>query len=638
MGKVIGIDLGTTNSVVSIIENGQPKVLNNAEGAYTTPSVVGFNKKGDILVGQIAKRQAVSNPENTIFSSKRFIGRLFDEVKDETNNYPFKIIQKSNSKSCAFLVNNEETSPEKIASLVLSKLKKDTEAYLGQKVTEAVVTVPAYFNDSQRQATKDAGKAAGLNIKRIINEPTAAALAYGIDKKENMQVAVYDLGGGTFDISILDINNQLVEVKSTNGNTKLGGDDFDEVILHWLADEFKKTEGIDLREDKMALQRLREAAEKAKIELSSAQDASINLPFITAGSAGAKHLDISLTRSKFEQLTNHLIQKTLTPCKTVLKDANLTKKDINEIIMVGGSTRIPAVQKAVKEFFNKELNLSVNPDQVVACGAAVQAGVLSNEIKDVLLLDVTPLSLGIETLGGVMTSLISKNTTIPARKSEVFSTAEDNQTVVSIHVLQGERSMAKDNKTLGRFELSDIPLAPRGMPKIEVSFDIDSNGIIHVSAKNESTGKSQKIRIDKPSLSEEEIKEMVKSAQVYEDQDRKRKELINLKNQLDSSIYQAEKMIKENSVKISNELKESTEKELKLAKEYLQKNDSDMEIDQLNNLKEKTTKIVQKLGTEIYQNQKQEQGQEQPQKEDSAEEEKGEGTETINVDFDKKED
>ena len=492
MGKVIGIDLGTTNSVISIIENGQPKVLTNAEGAYTTPSVVGFNKKGEILVGQIAKRQAVSNPENTIFSSKRFIGRLFEEVKDETKNYPFKIIQKSNSKSCAFSVNKEEMSPERIASLILSKLKKDAEAYLGHKVTEAVITVPAYFNDSQRQATKDAGKVAGLNVKRIINEPTAAALAYGMDKKDNSQIAVYDFGGGTFDISILEINNQLVEVKSTNGNTKLGGDDFDEAILNWLADEFKKTEGINLKEDKMALQRLREAAEKAKIELSSAQEASINLPFITAGETGAKHLDISLTRSKFDQLTEHLIKKTLEPCKTVLNDANLTVKDINEVIMVGGSTRIPAVQKAVKNFFEKELNLSVNPDQVVANGAAVQAGVLSNEIKDVLLLDVTPLSLGIETLGGVMTSLISKNTTIPARKSEIFSTAEDNQTVVSIHVLQGERSMAKDNKTLGRFDLRDIPPAPRGVPKIEVSFDIDSNGIIHVSAKNEATGKKPK--------------------------------------------------------------------------------------------------------------------------------------------------
>ena len=645
MGKVIGVDLGTTNSVVSIIENGQPKVLTNAEGAYTTPSVVGFGKKGEILVGQIAKRQAVSNPTNTVFSSKRFIGRLFDEVKTETDNYPFKITQKSNSKNCAFLLNNEEVSPEKVASLILSKLKKDAEAYLGHEITEAVITVPAYFNDSQRQATKDAGKVAGLNVKRIINEPTAAALAYGMDKKDNIQIAVYDFGGGTFDISILDINNQLVEVKSTNGNTKLGGDDFDEAILHWLADEFKKTEGIDLRQDKMALQRLREASEKAKVELSSAQESSINLPFITAGAAGAKHLDISLTRSKFEQLTEHLIQKTLEPCKTVLKDANLTINDIDEIIMVGGSTRIPAVQKAVKEFFNKELNLSVNPDQVVASGAAVQAGVLSNEIKDVLLLDVTPLSLGIETLGGVMTALISKNTTIPARKSEIFSTAEDNQTTVSIHILQGERSMAKDNKTLGRFDLSDIPPAPRGIPKIEVSFDIDSNGIIHVSAKNEATGKSQKIRIDKPSLNDEEINEMIKSAQVYEEQDRKRKELINLKNQLDTSIYQAEKMVKENSSKISEELKQSLETELKSAKEYLQKDVVDMEIDDLNSFKENLNKSLQKLGAEIYQQSQSEETKEsekneteEPSDKKEKEEKEEEEGKTINVDYDKKED
>ena len=638
MGKIIGIDLGTTNSVVSIIENGKPKILTNAEGAYTTPSVVGFGKKGEILVGQIAKRQAVSNPVNTIFSSKRFIGRLFSEVQKEINIYPFKTVKKKGSESCAFLINNEEVSPEKIASLILSKLKTDAEAYLGHEVKEAVVTVPAYFNDSQRQATKDAGKVAGLKVKRIINEPTAAAMAYGLDKKDNRLVAVYDFGGGTFDISILDITDQLVEVKSTNGNTKLGGDDFDEVILNWLADEFQKAEGIDLRKDKIALQRLREAAEKAKIELSSAQETSINLPFITAGETGAKHLDISLTRAKFNQLTEHLVQNTLQPCKTVLKDAVLTVADIHEVIMVGGSTRIPAVQETVKKFFNKELNLSVNPDQVVASGAAVQAGVLSNEIKDVLLLDVTPLSLGIETLGSVMTTLISKNTTIPTRKSEVFSTAEDNQTVVSIHVLQGERSMAQDNKTLGRFDLSDIPPAPRGIPKIEVSFDIDSNGIIHVSAKNQATGRSQNIRIDKTSLNEEEINEMIKSAQVYENQDRKRKELIGIKNEMDQMIYQSEKIIKENTNKISDELKTSAESSFQSAKEFLKKDDSDMDIDELKELRNKIKQQFQKIGQEVYKQSKQTENAEKKDSDTNEENQDSENSETINADYNKKED
>ena len=640
MGKIIGIDLGTTNSVIAIIENGKPTVLTNAEGSYTTPSVVGFGKKGEILVGQIAKRQAVSNPENTIFSSKRFIGRLFSEVQGELKNYPFKTVKKSGSESCVFLVNGEEASPEKIASLILSKLKKDTEAYLGQEVKEAVITVPAYFNDSQRQATKDAGKVAGLEVKRIINEPTAAALAYGLDKKEDKLIAVYDFGGGTFDISILEINDQLVEVKATNGDTQLGGDDFDEAIFNWLAEEFKKIEGIDLRKDKMALQRIREAAEKAKIELSSAQETSINLPFITAGEAGAKHLDMSLTRSKFDQLTESLVQRTLKPCELVLKDANLKIKDIDEVIMVGGSTRIKAVQEIVKKFFNRELNQSVNPDQVVAAGAAVQAGVLSNEVKDVLLLDVTPLSLGIETLGGVMTPLISKNTTIPTKKTEVFSTAEDNQNMVSIHVLQGERGMAKDNKTLGRFDLSDIPPAPRGIPKIEVSFDIDSNGIIHVSAKNQATGKGHNIRIDKPSLSEEEINQMVKSAQIYEDQDRKKKEVIVLRNELDQIIYQSEKMIKENKDKITEELKKEVETSFKEAKELLKKEDASMDLDELKKIKDKAKQLFQKIGQEIY---KKSEEKEEAQKESADTKEEGENSEnsenqeTINVDYDKKE-
>ena len=638
MGKIIGIDLGTTNSVVSIIENGKPKILTNAEGAYTTPSVVGFGKKGEVLVGQIAKRQAVSNPVNTIFSSKRFIGRLFSEVQKEINNYPFKTVKKRGRESCAFLINNEEVSPEKIASLILTKLKKDAEAYLGQEVKEAVVTVPAYFNDSQRQATKDAGKVAGLQVKRIINEPTAAAMAYGLDKKDNRLVAVYDFGGGTFDISILDITDQLVEVKSTNGNTKLGGDDFDEVLLNWMADEFQTAEGIDLRKDKIALQRLREAAEKAKIELSSAQETSINLPFITAGETGAKHLDISLTRAKFNQLTEHLVQNTLQPCKTVLKDAGLTIADIHEVIMVGGSIRIPAVQETVKKFFNKELNLSVNPDQVVASGAAVQAGVLSNEIKDVLLLDVTPLSLGIETLGSVMTTLISKNTTIPTRKAEVFSTAEDNQTIVSIHVLQGERSMAKDNKTLGRFDLSDIPPAPRGVPKIEVSFDIDSNGLIHVSAKNQATGKSQNIRIDKTSLNEEEINQMIKSAQVYETQDRKRKELVSIKNEMDQMIYQSGKIIKENKDKISDELKTSAESSFQSAKELLKKDDEDIDIDELKELRDKIKQQFQNIGQEVYRQSKQTENAEKQDRDANEGNQNSENNETINADYDKKED
>ena len=644
MGKMIGIDLGTTNSVVAIIENGAPKVLTNAEGAYTTPSVVGFNKK-EILIGQIAKRQATNNPKNTIFSSKRFIGRRFEEIQNEIASYPFKIIKKSNNETCVFDVDGKEVTPEKIASLILSKLKKDAESYLGTKVTDAVITVPAYFNDSQRQATKDAGKVAGLNVKRIINEPTAAALAYGLDKKNDMKVAIYDFGGGTFDISILDISDKIIEVKSTNGNTKLGGDDFDEVILNWLADEFKKTEGIDLRKDKMALHRLREAAEKAKIELSSTQESSINLPFITGGESGAKHLAVSLSRSKFEQLTDHLIQKTLEPCRTVLKDANLTIRDIDELIMVGGSTRIPAVQSAVKKFFSKELNLSVNPDQVVATGAAVQAGVLSNEIKDVLLLDVNPLSLGIETLGGVMTTLIPKNTTVPTRKSEFFSTAEDNQNTVSINVLQGERGMAKDNKSLGRFDLTDIPPAPRGVPKIEVSFDIDSNGIIHVSAKNTATGKSQNIRIDKPSLSDEEINEMIKAAQVYEEQDTKKKELITVKNQLENDIYQIEKLMKENSDKITEDTKTEVEKALKSTKTILTKNMDEIDIDELKEEKSKTENLLQKIGKGIYQKSGQEKAPDsekatQKNGEETKKNEEGEeksGEETINVDYDKKE-
>ena len=636
MGKIISIDLGTTNSVVAIIENGEPKVLTNAEGAYTTPSVVGFSKKGDILVGQIAKRQAVNNPQNTIFSAKRFIGRLFSEVQKEVESYPFKVVKKKDSESCAFEINGKEVSPEKISSLILSKLKKDAESYLGYKVTDVVITVPSYFNDSQRQATKDAGKVAGLEVKRIINEPTAAALAYGLDKKEDLKVAVYDLGGGTFDISILDISNKLIEVQATNGDTKLGGDDFDEVILNWLADEFKKEEGVDLKKDKSALQRLREASEKAKIELSAAQEASISLPFITANESGAKHLEASLTRAKFDQMTEHLVQKTLEPCKIVLKDAKLAVDNIDEVIMVGGSTRIPAVQTAVKKFFKKELNQTVNPDQVVATGAAVQAGVLSNEIKDVLLLDVTPLSLGIETLGAVMTTLIPKNTTIPTKKSEVFSTAEDNQSIVSINVIQGERSMAKDNKSLGRFDLSGIAPAPRGMPKIEVAFDIDSNGIINVSAKDQVTGKSQKIVINKPSLSQKEIDEMVKASQVYEEQDLQRKRKVEIKNELESLIYQNEKLIKENSDKITSELKEKIEENLKKIKEDLKtKDSSDLSIDELNQNKTQAEAYLQELGREIYKKSKTDEAKEDQAGNDDSQKTEEDGA--INADYDKKE-
>ena len=632
MGKMIGIDLGTTNSVVSIIEGGQPKVLVNAEGAYTTPSVVAYAKKGEILVGQLAKRQAVSNPENTIFSSKRFIGRLFKNVKAETNSFSFKVVEKKDNKTCAFEVNGQEITPEKIASLVLSKLKKDAEAYLGQEVKEAVITVPAYFNDAQRQATKDAGRVAGLDVKRIINEPTAAALAYGLDKKESCKVAVYDFGGGTFDISILEIADQVVEVKSTNGDTQLGGDNFDEVILNWIADEFKKSDGIDLRKDKMALQRLREAAEKAKVELSSAQETSINLPFITAGEDGAKHLEMSLTRAKFDQLVEDLVKKSLKPCQVVLDDAKLSVNDIDEVIMVGGTTRIPLVQESVKSFFKKDPNLSVNPDQVVASGAAIQAGVLSNEVKDVLLLDVTPLSLGIETLGGVMTALIHKNTTIPTKKAEVFSTAEDNQTAVSIHVLQGERKMASDNKTLGKFDLKDIPPAPRGTPQIEVSFDIDVDGIIQVSAKDKVTGKSQNIKINRPTLSEDDINQMIKEAEIYEDQDREKTEMITAKNQLDNGIYQAEKLIKENKDKLGDSAKDKiaeVEAIITKAKEVVA--DANATLDTYNDVQKNLTDAVQALGTHIYKDQASQQESGQPADKESSKDE------AVDVDYKKEE-
>jgi len=550
MSKIIGIDLGTTNSVVAVMEGGEPVVIANQEGGRTTPSVVGFAKGGERLAGQVAKRQAVTNAENTVYSIKRFMGRRYDEVNEEMKMVPYKVIRSANG-DARVEINGKEFSPPEVSAMVLQKLKTAAEDYTGQKIDKAVITVPAYFNDAQRQATKDAGRIAGLEVLRIINEPTAAALAYGLDKKKDETIAVYDFGGGTFDISILEVGEGVVEVKATNGDTHLGGDNIDQRVIEWIIDEFKKDQGIDLSKDKMALQRLKEAAEKAKCELSTVQETEITLPFVTADASGPKHLNLKITRSKFEALVDDLLQRTTGPCKQALSDAGVKMSDIDEVVLVGGSTRIPKVQQIVKELFGKEPHKGVNPDEVVAIGAAVQAGVLGGEVKDVLLLDVTPLSLGIETLGGVFTKLIERNTTIPTRKSETFSTAADSQTSVEIHVLQGERPMARDNRTLGRFHLVGIPPAPRGIPQIEVTFDIDANGIVNVSAKDNGTGKEQKITITSSSgLNKDDIDKMVKEAESHAEDDRQKKEEIEARNKADSTVYQVEKALNENRAKV----------------------------------------------------------------------------------------
>ena len=636
MSKVIGIDLGTTNSCVAIMDGKNPKVIENSEGARTTPSVVAFTES-EKLIGQSAKRQAVTNPENTLYAVKRFIGRSFEDetVQKDVGLSPFKII-KGNNGDAWVEAQGEKYSPSQISAFILQKMKETAESYTGETITQAVITVPAYFNDAQRQATKDAGKIAGLEVLRIINEPTAASLAYGLDKKQSGTVVVYDLGGGTFDVSILEVGDGVFEVKSTNGDTHLGGEDFDLRIIDFLASEFKKEQGIDLKNDKLALQRLKEAAEKAKIELSSSTQTDVNLPFITADQSGPKHLNVKLTRAKLEELVDDLLQNTIEPCKKALSDAGLSASDINDVILVGGMTRMPKVTEIVKNFFGKDPSKGVNPDEVVAMGAAIQAGVLQGDVKDVLLLDVTPLSLGIETLGGVFTKLIERNTTVPTKKSQVFSTAEDNQNAVTIRVFQGEREMAADNKLLGQFDLVGIPPAPRGTPQIEVTFDIDANGIVNVSAKDKSTGKEQQIKIQASGgLSDEEIDKMVKDAEANAETDKKKREEVDVKNQADSLVFQVEKNIKEHGDKISPEDKSKIEADLKDLKEALEKNE-------IETIKQKTQDLTQssmKMGEAMYKDQQSSEapGAEQPKQEDNTSETKSDD-DVIDADYEEVDD